>query len=356
MIRFRLGLADLASASFACSALQEAALSLRMWSHPGHYVEQTPWFARIRPDFEALGSRALLRSLVASNRYLPDFLTPRPTTPWPDFQDELAALRATPPHLVRPDLERTYLPHDGVIPAVLADRLDDPVGLLDVIAEALAEYWERCLAPAWWPRARSVLQADLVYRARMLAEGGADALFADLSPRLRWRDGVLTIHWDQPLVLARDEVDVGGRGLVLVPTFFGRGASTSIDPGPAPVITYPARGRATMAENLEPPPAEPALRRLLGEPRARLLLLLDEPWSTTELARRLHVTPGAVSQHLRVLHDARLVNRARHGRVVLYARSALGDGLCGTTAAGPGPATPATPPRPATPPGPRRHP
>jgi DNA-binding transcriptional ArsR family regulator len=35
-----------------------------------------------------------------------------------------------------------------------------------------------------------------------------------------------------------------------------------------------------------------------------------------------------VSQHLRVLHDARLVNRARHGRVVLYARSALGDGLC----------------------------
>lgn len=328
MIRFRLGLADLAATSFACSALQEAALSLRMWDHPGHYVEQTPWFQRIRPAFESLEDRDLLLSLIASNRYLPDFLTPRPSTPWPVFQDELAALRSTPPERVRPDLERTFLPHDGAVPAPLADGLDDPVALLDRVATAMAAYWERCLEPAWWPRARSVLQADLVHRARMLAEGGADALFADLADRLAWQDGVLSIRWKQPLVLARDEVVVEGRGLVLVPTCFARGASTYIDPGDTPVITYPARGRATMTESLDPPPAGPALARLLGGPRARLLLLLDEPFSTTELARRLHVTPGAVSQHLRVLHDARLVNRARHGRVVLYARSALGDELC----------------------------
>ncbi|UWE07481.1 ArsR/SmtB family transcription factor [Actinacidiphila bryophytorum] len=328
MIRFRLGLADLASTSFACSALQEAVLSLRMWEHPGHYVEQTPWFRGMRQDFDALEGRGLLLSLVASNRFTPDFLTPRPTTVWPDFQDELAALVATPAAAVRPDLERAFLPHDRVVPAPLAYGFEDPAGLLGRIADALAEYWDRCLAPAWWPRARSVLQADLVYRARMLAEGGADALFADLAHRLHWRDGELSIHWERPLALPRDEIDVDGRGLVLVPTCFARGASTYIDPGETPVITYPARGRATMAENLHPPPAGPALARLLGGPRARLLLLLDEPSSTTELARRLGVTAGAVSQHLRVLHDARLLNRARHGRVVLYARSALGDSLC----------------------------
>lgn len=328
MIRFRLGLADLASTSFACSALQEAVLSLRMWEHPGHYVEQTPWFRGMRQDFDALEGRGLLLSLVASNRFTPDFLTPRPTTVWPDFQDELAALVATPAAAVRPDLERAFLPHDRVVPAPLAYGFEDPAGLLGRIADALAEYWDRCLAPAWWPRARSVLQADLVYRARMLAEGGADALFADLAHRLHWRDGELSIRWERPLALPRDEIDVDGRGLVLVPTCFARGASTYIDPGETPVITYPARGRATMAENLHPPPAGPALARLLGGPRARLLLLLDEPSSTTELARRLGVTAGAVSQHLRVLHDARLLNRARHGRVVLYARSALGDSLC----------------------------
>jgi DNA-binding transcriptional ArsR family regulator len=328
MIRFRLGLTDLASTSFACSALLEAVLSLRMWEHPGHYVEQTPWFRGMRQDFDALEGRDLLLSLVASNRFTPDFLTPRPTTVWPDFQDELAALVATPAAAVRPDLERAFLPHDRVVPAPLAYGFEDPAGLLGRIADALAEYWDRCLAPAWWPRARSVLQADLVYRARMLAEGGADALFADLAHRLHWRDGELSIHWERPLALPRDEVDVDGRGLVLVPTCFARGASTFIDPGETPVITYPARGRATMAENLHPPPPGPALARLLGGPRARLLLLLDEPSSTTELARRLGVTAGAVSQHLRVLHDARLLNRARHGRVVLYARNALGDSLC----------------------------
>jgi DNA-binding transcriptional ArsR family regulator len=331
MIGFRIGLADLASASFACSALQEAAMSLRMWTHPGCYAEQTGWFSRMRADFDALPQRELLLSLVASNKYLPDLLTPRPATAWPDLADELALLRATPPELVRPDLERTFLPHDGVIPAPLADGLGDPVALLDRIATAMAEYWTRCLAPEWWPRARSVLRADLVYRSRVLAEGGADALFADLARRLRWRDGVLTIRWDQPMALARSHVDVNGRGLVLVPTCFARGAITAIDPGPRPVITYPARGLATMTENLRPPPVFPALRRLLGEPRARLLMLLDEPFSTTELARRLAVTPGAVSQHLRVLHDSGLVTRARHGRVVLYSRTALGDGLRGSS-------------------------
>jgi hypothetical protein len=40
------------------------------------------------------------------------------------------------------------------------------------------------------------------------------------------------------------------------------------------------------------------------------------PWSST------------VSQHLAVLHAARLTTRARHGRMVLYARSPLGDELC----------------------------
>ena len=46
-----------------------------------------------------------------------------------------------------------------------------------------------------------------------------------------------------------------------------------------------------------------------------------------ELARRLRVTPSAVSQHLRVLHATGLVTRARDGRQVLYRRSGLADRL-----------------------------
>ncbi|WP_220040129.1 ArsR/SmtB family transcription factor [Nonomuraea aridisoli] len=76
-----------------------------------------------------------------------------------------------------------------------------------------------------------------------------------------------------------------------------------------------------------PAAAPSALTALLGAPRARLLRLLDEPLPTVELARRVRVTPSAVSQHLRVLYAAGLVTRARDGRQVLYRRSPLGDEL-----------------------------
>ncbi|MFF8774995.1 ArsR family transcriptional regulator [Kitasatospora sp. NPDC015120] len=325
MHRFKLDLGDLATTWFACSPIQEAALSLRMWTHPGHYSLQSAAFERLRPSFERLDS-SLLLSLVAANRWIPDFLTPRPASPWPDFRTELAVVRALPPERLRGELEQTFLPHHQALPAVLADGLADPARLLARIADALEEYWERCLAPAWWPRARAVLEADLVYRSRVLAQQGAAALFADLDHRLRWADGILSIdrrwtQWD-------GEITVDGRGLVLVPTFFARGAVTMISNDRAPQIGYPARGQAEMA-GPRPPAVPRALERLVGAPKARLLALLAEPASTTDLAYRLGVTPGAVSQHLAVLHTTGLVTRARHGRSVLYRRSPLGDDLCG---------------------------
>ncbi|MET9388236.1 helix-turn-helix domain-containing protein [Streptomyces sp. NPDC002928] len=66
---------------------------------------------------------------------------------------------------------------------------------------------------------------------------------------------------------------------------------------------------------------------MLGRTRARVLTLLSEPASTTELVHRLGVSPGTVSQHLGVLHRAGLVTRARHGHLVLYLRTPLGDQL-----------------------------
>ncbi|MFE2726389.1 ArsR family transcriptional regulator [Kitasatospora sp. NPDC059327] len=325
MHRFRLDLTDLATTWFACSPIQEAALSLRMWTHPGVYPLQSAAFERLRPSFARLDSTLLL-SLVAPNRWIPDFLTPRPAGPAADIRAELAVVRALPPEQLRPELEQTFLPHGRPLPAPLAAGLADPARLLARIADALEEYWEVCLAPDWWPRARAVLEADLVYRARVLAQQGAAALFADLDHRLHWADGVLSINrrwtdWD-------GEITVDGRGLVLVPTFFARGAITMISHDRPPQISYPARGRAGLARPAAPVTAR-ALELLLGAPKARLLGLLTDPASTTELAYHLGVTPGAVSQHLAVLHRTGLVTRARHGRSVLYRRSPLGDELTG---------------------------
>ncbi|MCX2924760.1 ArsR/SmtB family transcription factor [Streptomyces sp. NEAU-W12] len=70
-----------------------------------------------------------------------------------------------------------------------------------------------------------------------------------------------------------------------------------------------------------------ALANLPGRTRACVLGHLTQPTSTTELAQRLEVTSGTVSRHLGVLHRAGLVTRARHGHLVLYLRSPLGDQL-----------------------------
>ncbi|GAA2093856.1 DUF5937 family protein [Kitasatospora saccharophila] len=325
LLRFRLGLADLAATSFACSPLQEAVLSLRMWTHPGRYPH-TAAFEAMRPAFEALPQAPLLRALVASNKYVPDFLTPRPSTPFPEFRAELALVRAFDPARLAGELALAFLPHDRALPPLLAERADRPAALIAELADALDAYWTHVLEPAWWPRARSVLHADIVHRSRVLAERGTAGLFADLDPRLHWSEGTLTI--DMP---GTGELDVrlDRQGLALLPTCFARGAITAIGPDLSPSVSYPARGQGNLSGPADPPPAPHALEQLLGAPKARLLALLQEPAATTELARRLGVTPGAVSQHLAVLHATRLVTRARHGRLVLYARSPLADRLLG---------------------------
>jgi DNA-binding transcriptional ArsR family regulator len=89
---------------------------------------------------------------------------------------------------------------------------------------------------------------------------------------------------------------------------------------------YGARGIGALWE-AEAPEVEGALVGLIGRARARLLTLLGEPASSTELAVRLGVTPTAVNQHLRAMRAAGLLSTARHGRSVLYLRSDLGDRL-----------------------------
>jgi DNA-binding transcriptional ArsR family regulator len=70
-----------------------------------------------------------------------------------------------------------------------------------------------------------------------------------------------------------------------------------------------------------------ALESLLGRRRAQVLLELDRPASTLELAQRMGVSPGSVSGHLTTLRRAGLVMRRREGRRVVYARTATGDDL-----------------------------
>jgi DNA-binding transcriptional ArsR family regulator len=320
MIELRLRVADLAETSFAVSPLQETVFSLWVWRTPGRQAFHLPWRQAMAPRWSRLDTELLDALMSQRRRWIPDFLTPRPTTPLTEFAAELDVLAATSPDEVAEGLRTAYA--DEPIPAVLDGR---PGTVLARIVAALDEYWLACLQP-WWPRVRAILEADIVYRSRQFALGGARALFADLDWRVRWDDsGVLYI--DQ-LRDAQYVIDVDRRGLPLVPSVFCRGAVTYISADEPPLVTYPARGRATVWQ-AAPVSAPGALAELLGPPRARLLSLLDRPASTTELARQLAVSPSAVSQHLRVLRAAGLLSKARSGRSVLYLRSPLGDQLVG---------------------------
>jgi DNA-binding transcriptional ArsR family regulator len=260
-----------------------------------------------------------LLSLLPVRGYNPDFVTPPPRSPLDSFEDELARVRGTPPAQVLKELEIFERQHGG-FPAAAEPLRRNPRRELPKLARTMATYWTRAVEP-FWPRILALLSADLRYRATRLTEGGPAALFAELNPRVTFeRDWVHVDHaWE-------GTVELAGQGLLLLPSAFSWQHVFTIALEPwQPSLVYPARGVALLwAPERE---AAPELAGLMGGTRARILAAVDAPASTTELAERLGVTPGGVSQHLSALAGARLVARTREGRTVLYARTPLGDSL-----------------------------
>jgi DNA-binding transcriptional ArsR family regulator len=192
-----------------------------------------------------------------------------------------------------------------------------------VIAGELRAAHDRLIAPHW-SRIRAVLDADIAYRAKQLAAGGAERLFADLHPDLHWRDGRLTLEgWWSDRAVSSTAPD----GLVLLPVVLGTPyVAIKLHTTTQTTLRYPARGLGTLW-TAGTRPASGSAVRLLGRPRAELLEALRSPATTTDLARALNVSPSAVSQHLRVLRDSGLVAGERSGRSVLYLTTERGLGL-----------------------------
>ncbi|MFE6967933.1 DUF5937 family protein [Isoptericola sp. NPDC057653] len=309
---------DLADVRFAVSPLNELVLSLRAWRDPGRYPVHLPWLRRVEEARPSLDGDMLL-ALTNESMWTPDYLTPRPGSPLTRIDDELAAVAAVDDAVVAHDLDAV---HPGGLPAALRGPLP---AVRRRVLDALSGYWDACFAPAW-PRMRAVLQADVVHRGTVISAHGAGAMFADLSPRVSFADGVVSVRLGTLNAAFRRAT--AGVGLTLVPTLFTRGASAPISPAEPPVIMYGARGTGTLWQ-AERQVADDALVAVLGRARAGLLTALERPASSTELARRLDVTTSAVNQHLRVLRDVGLLTSARAGRSVLYLRSEVGDALVG---------------------------
>lgn len=310
----------LLSCRFAISPLHETMNAVRLLARPTAAGFHAPWLRAIAPAVEGLDLTPLAL-LTPPRSYGPDFLSPPPSGPTTGFADQLAVVRATAPGQVRAEIERSLTGRYGAQAPEAAEPLRrNATTARDLCADLLAECWT-CLVEPWWPRIRAVLEADIAYRARVLADAGLAVVLTDLHPQVQWKRNTLRVD-----LAAVAEREVAGNGLVLMPGVFGGpGLGVAYDPPWPPTLDYAARGIASLWS----PQARPAqpLVRLIGTQRALLLAALTEPASTTGLAARCGRPTSSVSEHLAVLRQAGLVTTRRTGRYLQHSRTPLGTTL-----------------------------
>ncbi|MFE9423167.1 transcriptional regulator [Kitasatospora sp. NPDC006697] len=309
----------LAGSRFAVSPLAETTAVLKALhqaraGHPGEREWLAQWVPRYRQRVagDPVGAELVRGGLGGS--WNATFLTPTPRAGEGEFEQELARVAGTEGGRARADLARAM---GGALPPVLAGA-----DLPGRAAELLDWVWRTVVRPDW-ARRRRVVEADVLARTTRLAQGGWEAALAGLRPGMRWLGDSrlrITLRDQEPR-------ELGGTALLLVPVTPSQGWFAWDEQRHA--IVYPAGG--VLAE--PGAPGEPALGRLLGPARARILVLLAEPLSTTHLVALTGQGLGSVGNHLRVLLEAGLLRRRRAGRVVLYARTELGDALVAGPAA-----------------------
>jgi Helix-turn-helix domain/Family of unknown function (DUF5937) len=319
MLRIPLGGLELARVRFAVSPAYETVFALAALHRPGVHAVHLPWARWARPRLPDHPGVRLLLDLVAGHRPKPSFLLPAPDTRLPALSDEVRRIKAVTDSRVREELRTMKL--DTPRTRRLGEH---PREGLRTAADALVACYEALIAPHW-TRMQRVLEADIAYRAGLLAQYGIEKLFAGLHDEVAFSDGDLLVHPQRP-PYDKKPVQLNGNGLILCPSVFcWPHVTAAVRPVAAGTLRYPARGVATLWER--PEPASDALAALVGRTRAEILTTLAQPATTTDLATRLGLTAGAISQHLGVLRDAGLVSTSRDGRTMLHLRTGRAEAL-----------------------------
>ncbi|MFD1275269.1 DUF5937 family protein [Streptomyces kaempferi] len=319
-VHMRFGPDDLLRCRFGISPLWETQGAVRALKQVRLQGYHLPWLRQTEAAARELDLTPLWL-LMPYPGHTPDFLCPPPDGPLTSIEEDLARVRATDPDTARDDLARSLADTPGAADTPQGRAmLADPARAVRELADLCERVWHALVAP-YWPRLRAVLEADIAFRARQLADDGLTGLFADLHPSLSWANGTLTLHRR-----TEHDRDLGGDGLVLAPSVFvWPDVAAGFDPPWQGTIVYPARGIGGLWQ--APPPGSDALVRLLGANRAAILGGLGEPATTSSLAHRHGLALSSVSAHLSVLREAGLLTSRRYGHQVLYERTPLGTAL-----------------------------
>lgn len=228
----------------------------------------------------------------------------------------LGAVRAAPPSLVRAGIERIYAHRASPLPPWLRDLLRRDAQAFAVLDHALHDAFTAALQRSW-PTVQSLHRAEVTRYALTAAGSGIGRALVELVPGSRLVAGAweLSPHY-------RRDVHLGGRGLILLPTFHWTCVPLVLDQPDQPVLlVYPAGPGvppAVTAGHRDP------LAAMLGRTRADILRLLAEEHTTSEVARLAGISISSASEHTAVLRAAGLITTVRTGTAACHHRTALG--------------------------------
>ena len=239
---------DLTMSRFALSPLWELTQALRLLASEARQRDRAvlrPWLLRARDRYQALARETDLGVIDALNPpgWGADFLAPVPASVHTTIGDLLNQVRSTPADQAQREVAVALGRPPRIDPRVERILTSDRVA--GYVADVLAAAWRALLEPEW-RTLRAILERDVVYRAGQLASKGWAAALTDLHANLSWRQGRIELsRWP-----AEDEADLGGRGLLFIPTVFGwPRIALSLDPPWPPALIYPARGVSALWEH-----------------------------------------------------------------------------------------------------------
>lgn len=270
---------------------------------------------RLRTTLAALTTGIqVLRTISPLGLYFPDFLTP--VEGESGLSAAVDALRATTRGRLRDEMSR--LARLAPLPA-WAHRIGaGDLTELTCLCVTLVAYHRQAVEP-YAERIQAAVDADRFDRIRVATESGVGGLLHSLLPVARWRPPVLEV--DYPVEV---DLHLAGRGLRLVPSYFCRHRAVSLaDPTLTPTLVFPISHEYEWMSGA----GSGALAGLMGDTRAAVLASVGAGATTTELARRLDISPSTVSRHTAVLRESGLITTHRDNAAVLHVTTRLGRGL-----------------------------
>lgn len=302
MLRLRMNVDDLARTRLARPRMCELSVSVQALQRVGH-----PYRRLWRSGPARLPGRARrLLELVPAHGDVPMFLAPEMVD---DIDEAVDIVESTPAGRIRADLDaRPTRPS----PWVEDLRRGRPEARHE-LGVAMRAYYADVVAPLS-PAHTRALTAELGHRYRQFATEGIAAMLNSLHPAIRWRAGHLEV--DGPV---RAEVDLSGRGLLVMPSVWPRPGVTL--GWTQPTLVYPIPHAIWLAAAKT---GYDGAAAALGETRATVLHVLAKQHTTTTLARAVSISPSSASAHASALRGAGLVTSRRDGQAMVHSLTPLG--------------------------------